>query len=149
MRMLSSMLKEHRGKQDRIKASQEKLKLDAAAATSKFNNAVLSSINDGYVTDVNYAMICQIDINAGLEINNEKVKNNSIFNTSRKSAEFLLLMSKIKSREYQSMNNVKSILFSDSVNSDQATVSTYDFDANGGLLVGQSEECRYRRHSIL
>ena len=53
----------------------------------------------------------------GLEIDNE-VKNNLIFNVSRKSTEFLHLITKIKSREYRSIDNVKSILFSDSVNSD-------------------------------
>ena len=53
----------------------------------------------------------------GLEIDNEKVKNNSIFDTSKKSGEFLHSITKIKSREYRSMDNVKSILFSDSVDS--------------------------------
>ena len=53
----------------------------------------------------------------GLEIDNEKVKNSSIFDTSKKSSEFLHSITKIKSREYRSMDNVKSILFSDSVDS--------------------------------
>ena len=45
--MLSSLLKEHRVSQDKNKATQEKLKQEAIAATYKFNEAVLSSINDG------------------------------------------------------------------------------------------------------
>ena len=49
----------------------------------------------------------------GLEIDNEKVENKSIFDTSKKSSECLHSITKIKSREYRSIDNVKSILFSD------------------------------------
>ena len=52
-------------------------------------------------------------LSPGLEIDNEKVENNSIFDTSKKSSKFLHSITKIKSREYQSIDNVKSILFSD------------------------------------
>jgi len=45
--MLSSLLKEHRANQDKNKTSQEKIKQEAITATYKFNEAVLSSINDG------------------------------------------------------------------------------------------------------
>ena len=52
----------------------------------------------------------------GLEIDNEKVENNSI--TQKKSREFQYSIKKIKSRDYRSIDNGKSILFTDSVNSD-------------------------------
>ena len=48
---------------------------------------------------------------------NEKVKNNLILDSSEKSKAFLHSITKIKSREYRSIDNVKSILFSDPVNS--------------------------------
>ena len=40
-------------------------------------------------------------LRAGLETDNEKVKNNLIFDTSKKSSEFLHSITKIKSREYR------------------------------------------------
>ena len=58
----------------------------------------------------------------GLEIDNEKVENNSILDTSKKSSEFLHSITKIKSREYRSIDNVKSILFSDSVDNDSVNI---------------------------
>ena len=57
-------------------------------------------------------------IHAGLEIDNEKVENNSIFDNSNKSREFQHSITKIKSRDYRSIDNNKSILFTDSFNSD-------------------------------
>ena len=53
----------------------------------------------------------------GLEIDNENVKNNSILDTSKNSSEFPHSITKIKSREYRSIDNVTSILFSNLVNS--------------------------------
>ena len=44
----------------------------------------------------------------GLEIDNEKVENNSIFDNSKK----------VKNNEYRPIDNGKSILFADSANSD-------------------------------
>ena len=58
----------------------------------------------------------------GLKIENEKVKNNSIFDTLKKSSEFLHSITKMKSRKYRSIDNVKSILFSDSVDSDSVNI---------------------------
>ena len=57
-------------------------------------------------------------VHTGLEIDNEKVENNSIFDNSKKSREFQHSITKIKSRDYRSIDNGKLILFTDSVNSD-------------------------------
>ena len=75
-----------------------------------------------------------------MEIDNEKVENNSIFDTSKKSREFLNSITKIKSREYRSIVNVKLILFFDSVNSDKRQ---HILMVMGGLQVRQSGKCRY------
>ena len=61
-------------------------------------------------------------LHPGLEIDNEVVKNNSMFDTSKKSREFLHSITKIKSREYRSIDNGKSILFPDSVNNDSVNI---------------------------
>lgn len=45
--MLSSLLKQHRGGQDEAKKMQEKRKQEAIAATYKFNDALMKSVNDG------------------------------------------------------------------------------------------------------
>ena len=75
-----------------------------------------------------------------MEIDNEKVENYSIFDTSKKSREFLNSITKIKSREYRSIVNVKLILFFDSVNSDKRQ---HILMVMGELQVRQSGKCRY------
>ena len=62
----------------------------------------------------------------GLEIDNEKVENNSIFDNSKKSREFLDSIMKIKSRDYRLIDNVKSILFTDSFDSNDRLSSIHD-----------------------
>ena len=61
-------------------------------------------------------------LRAGLEIDNEKAENNSIFDNSKKSREFLDSIMKIKSRDYRLIDNVKSILFTDSVDSERVSI---------------------------
>ena len=65
---------------------------------------------------------------SGLEIDNEKVKNNSIFDTSKKGCEFLHSITKIKSREYRSIETSNRYF---SLTQLTATASTY-VNANGG-----------------
>ena len=59
---------------------------------------------------------------SGFEIDNEKVKNKSIFDSLIKSSEFPHSITKINSREYRSIDNVKSILFSDTVKNDSVNI---------------------------
>ena len=72
-----------------------------------------------------------INLLAGLEIDNEKVKNNLIFDTSKKSSEFLHSITKIKSRLENIDQSITSNRYFSLTQLTASTASTY-FDANGG-----------------
>ena len=62
-------------------------------------------------------------ISSGLEIDNKKIKNNLIIDTSKERRELLHLMTKIKSRECRSINNVKSVLCNKLMKKEKKTLS--------------------------